>query len=108
LESHHTPDPDADKNDIDDHFTPTSFGEVLENPGLYDVMQFTGLHDRNGKEIYEGDILESPRDGAGRKLIAVVSWSDKLPGFYHDVPYKWNELKVIGNIHRNMSLLGRI
>lgn len=79
----------------------------------YKLMQFTGLHDQNGKEIYEGDILLD--DMFGWKYS--ISWDDLLFAFIlnndesktwiflHEINEDINCYEVIGNIHEHPELL---
>lgn len=75
-------------------------GFYLENPDRFDVMQYTGLKDKNGVEIYEGDIFKS-RSGA----IKVVEY--ELPSAAYLSLMGSLEYEVIGNIHDNPELIER-
>jgi uncharacterized phage protein (TIGR01671 family) len=79
-----------------------------------EIMQFTGLTDKNGKEIYEGDIVKNER----HKFITNIEYyggafrcfSEGMPlSLYIDECYADkdinNQLEVIGNIYENPNLL---
>ena len=87
------------------------------------LMQYTGLHDKNGKEIYEGDIVlldcyyyEEPAFDGEFKVIyddingmwLLVDLENKDRGFaFGEIrSYYKAEIEVIGNIYDNPELLG--
>ena len=72
------------------------------------VMQWTGLHDKNGKEMYEGDIVKSPdHDNAMEVKYSEVQASDDMtaPGIGFQFNTYPEEMEVIGNIYENPELL---
>ena len=81
-----------------------SFGDLLEDKNFI-VMQSTGLKDKNGKLIYEGDIVkETLTDFINEEIIIVVKW-DKLNATYNLENLQNCEREVIGNIYENHKLL---
>jgi len=78
------------------------------------IMQYTGLKDKNGKDIYEGDIVNILKDYTepyhGVKVKAgIVAFSDA--SFYikksYGGHYRWMDydIEIIGNVHENKDLL---
>lgn len=77
-----------------------------------ELMQYTGLKDKNGKEIYEGDILF---ESFGEKYYKVVfengSFRAEFEGDFEEYSFDLIDVvaqgyEVVGNIYQNPELLG--
>ena len=92
---------------VGEDYTNNQYGNVL------DVMEFTGLHDKNGREIWQGDII----NGSIRGGKNVIIFDNELAAFGYRYKTNWGlsfeflyrnleDIEIIGNIYENPDLLG--
>lgn len=87
-----------------------SLGFYLNGGDNYIPMMFTGLFDRHGKEIYEGDIVQWDTDIDADYFDSKLRFIDekvKFEGgaFYPVCNMPEYEFEVIGNIYENPELI---
>ena len=81
---------------ISNPYTGETKGVIPETVG-----QFTGLCDKNGKKIFEGDIVESPQGTRG-----FIEWQNAECAFLVNIGDDWQTMddctyEVVGNIYDN-------
>ena len=76
-----------------------------------DLIQCTGLKDKNDKLIYIGDVVKDDATNSiykvGEKKCAIYLENDEYIGYFHELSMAFAEkrLEVIGNIYENLELL---
>lgn len=71
------------------------------------LIQYTGLKDKNSKEIYEGDILEMDKTARPDFIWRDKPFTVEIPDIYYffERQVLGNELNIIGNIYENSELI---
>lgn len=74
--------------------------------GRYELLQSTGLKDKNGTEIYEGDIVECYTEGLSTVEFEHGCFGLLCNGYFEGFVNVLGKIEIVGNIYEHPHLLG--
>jgi hypothetical protein len=79
-----------------------------ETPSRFIIMQYTGLNDKLGKKIYEGDVvkfLHARKETVLPVCWGIGGWWASGLGWFKDLREIYSKCEVIGNLYENPELV---
>ena len=97
------------------HYDEMSYNDMLKNYVLHAKRRFSGLKDKNRKDIYEDDIISNENDWGLNNKVVIFKYGKfgyeyaggEFECLYYDDDIMTDDIEIVGNIYEHPELLGQ-